>query len=57
MDFLQNLFCYVKYCKGLAFEQDPDYEHRRNLFRKILLDINQINDMKFSWSKKKMKNQ
>ena len=56
MDFLQNLFCYVKYCKGLAFEQDPDYEHRRNLFRKILLDINQINDMKFSWSKTIAKN-
>ena len=47
---------YVKYCKGLAFEQDPDYEYLRNLFRKILLDINQINDMKFSWSKNVAKN-
>ena len=27
---------YIKYCKNLAFEQDPDYEYLRNLFRKIL---------------------
>jgi serine/threonine protein kinase len=30
---------YVKYCKNLAFEQDPDYEYLRNLFRNILKKI------------------
>ena len=40
---------YIKYCKNLQFEQDPNYEYLRNLFKSILLKINEINDMKFSW--------
>ena len=40
---------YIKYCRNLGFEQDPDYEYLRNLFKNILLKNNQINDMKFSW--------
>ena len=47
---------YIRYCKNLAFEQDPDYEYLRNLFRRILLTSNQINDMKFSWLKVHGKN-
>jgi hypothetical protein len=27
---------FYKYCKSLNFEQDPDYEYLRNIFRKIL---------------------
>ena len=42
---------YIKYCKNLKFEQDPDYEYLRNLFKNILFSRNQINDMNFSWSK------
>ena len=40
---------YIKYSKDLSFEQDPDYEYLRNLFKSVLLKSNQINDMKFSW--------
>ena len=40
---------YIKYCKNLAFEQTPDYEYLRNRFRTILLKMNQINDLKFTW--------
>ena len=47
---------YIKYCKNLAFEQDPDYEYLRNLFKNILLSENQINDMNFSWSKTNSEN-
>ena len=43
---------YVKYCKNLAFEQDPDYEYLRNLFRNILKKIHEKNDLNFSWNKK-----
>ncbi len=43
---------YIKYTKKLLFEQDPDYDYLRNLFRRVLLRMNQINDMKFSWVKK-----
>ena len=43
---------YIKYCKHLKFEQDPDYEYLRNLFKSILLKMNEINDMIFSWNLK-----
>ena len=44
---------YIKYCRNLTFEQNPDYEYLRNLFRNILLNLNTTNDLKFSWIKKK----
>ena len=42
---------YIKYSKNLEFEQDPDYEYLRNLFRKILMNKIEINDNKLSLSK------
>ena len=44
---------YIKYCRNLKFEQDPDYEYLRNLFKSILSRNNEINDLKFSWIVKK----
>ena len=45
---------YIKYCKKLTFEQDPNYEYLRNLFRKVLLDENnQIKELHFSWRNNK----
>ena len=41
---------YLKYCRKLAFEQDPDYEYLRNRFRNILMNLNEINDLKFTWT-------
>ena len=46
---------YLKYCKSLSFEQDPDYEFLRNLFRSILLRMNTINDSIFTWTQRKKK--
>ena len=40
---------YYKYCRKLNFEQEPDYEYLRNVFRRILLSLNEIYDYKFSW--------
>ena len=40
---------YLKYCRNLAFEQDPNYEYLRSLFKNILMERNQIKDIKFSW--------
>ena len=39
---------YLKYCKNLKFEENPDYEYLRNLFRKILMNLDEINDKRFS---------
>ena len=43
---------YIKYSRNLYFEQQPDYEYIRNLFRKVLSRSNNIYDLKFSWIKK-----
>jgi hypothetical protein len=40
---------YVQYCRGLEFEQDPDYDYLRSLFTSILMKNNQKNDYNFFW--------
>ena len=53
---LPNQFAeYIKYCKNLEFEQEPDYNYLRNLINsnKPLIHINKfINLMQFSWMTK-----
>ena len=57
---LPNQFAeYIKYCKNLEFEQEPNYNYLRNLFIEIinsnkpLININKfINLMQFSWMAK-----
>jgi serine/threonine protein kinase len=44
---------YIDYCKNLYFEQDPNYDYLKSLFYNILTNINQKNDMKFSWISKR----
>ena len=39
---------YLEYCKNLKFEENPDYEYLRNLFRKILMNFNEINNKRIS---------
>ena len=38
---------YIKYCKNLKFEENPDYEKLRNLFRQVLLKRQAIYDCNF----------
>ena len=40
---------YINYCRRLYFEQTPDYEYLRNLFKKVLKKFDTINDLNFSW--------
>ena len=44
---------YIKYCRNLEFEQDPNYNYLRNLFKRILFIYNQKNDLNFFWNFKK----
>ena len=43
---------YIQYCRNLCFEEDPDYEYLKNLFKIILEKNNLKNDLFFSWIKK-----
>jgi hypothetical protein len=40
---------YIKYCRDLSFEQDPNYDYLRSRFRTILFRMNTINDLNFTW--------
>ena len=47
---LPNEFCqYMNYVKKLSFEQKPDYEYLRNLFKNILFKNKERLDNIFSW--------
>ncbi|KAI1708872.1 protein kinase domain-containing protein [Ditylenchus destructor] len=41
---------YINYCKGLAFEEEPDYEYLRSLFRQLFHSQGYANDYLFDWN-------
>ena len=51
---LPEEFCdYIKYVKGLKFEENPNYDYLRGLFINIMNKMNCKNDLNFSWLKYK----
>ena len=48
---------YIKYCRNLTFEQEPDYNYLKSLFNNILEKNQQKNDLNFYWiiNNKKLK--
>ena len=40
---------FLKYCKALEFTQKPNYDYLRGLLNRVLLKMNEKNDLKFSW--------
>lgn len=44
---------YLQYTKNLRFEDKPDYEHCRKMFRSVMARNNFENDFDWDWSKKK----
>ena len=50
--FPPELAEYVRYTRNLKFEQNPDYNYLKGLFRKIMEDKGyDPNDIRFDWSK------
>ena len=44
---------YLRYCRSLDFEQRPDYNFLRGLFRKVLVERSVSNDIEYDWIKRK----
>lgn len=47
---------YINYCKGLKFEEKPDYSYLRNLFLTLMKKEGLENDYIFDWTKEDVKN-
>ena len=45
---------YVKYCRNLKFEEEPDYEFLKNLLKKVMSDNEFKLDYIYDWSDKKV---
>ena len=43
---------YLSYCRGLGFEEDPDYTYLRQLFKTLFGSLNYQNDEIFDWARK-----
>ena len=46
---------YLNYCRGLRFEESPDYMYMRQLFRILFRTLNQQYDYIFDWTMLKQK--
>jgi hypothetical protein len=47
-------FCtYVTYTRNMAFEQEPDYEYLRGLFKTVMNKHGYQNDQEFDWVQSK----
>ena len=46
----KELICYIEYCYDLEFNESPNYEMLRRLFKRALQNNNLENDNKFEWT-------
>ncbi|CAK6450192.1 unnamed protein product [Pipistrellus nathusii] len=46
---------YLNYCRGLRFEETPDYEYLKELFRTLFRNLNLSYDFVFDWTLLKQK--
>lgn len=46
---------YLNFCRGLRFEEQPDYMYLRQLFRILFRTLNHIYDYVFDWTLLKQK--
>ena len=49
----EELIEYIKYCKNLNYEEEPDYVYLTELFTKILTKMKEKIDYKFDWVNKR----
>jgi len=49
-DMPEEFITYMSYCRGLKFEEKPDYNYLRELFKKSFETLNYEYDYAFDWS-------
>ncbi|XP_023363494.1 casein kinase I-like isoform X2 [Otolemur garnettii] len=53
--FPEEFALYLKYCRSLRFEENPDYMYLRQLFRVLFRNLNYQHDYIFDWTASKPK--
>merc|ERR1712032_613147 len=51
-----EFYQYLNYAKNLEFEQTPDYEYLKNLFKNLMEKNNYVYDLEFDWISQAKKN-
>ena len=49
-NYSEEFVIYFQYCRGLQFEEKPDYNYIRALFKNIFEKYNYIHDFKYDWT-------
>lgn len=49
-NFPEEFIVYFQYCRGLQFEEKPDYNYLRSLFKSIFEKFNFEYDFKYDWT-------
>ena len=49
----QEFATYFSYCRGLKFDEKPDYDYCRKLFSDLMVRMNYKMDFVYDWTEKK----
>ena len=49
--FPEEFKSYLRYCRGLEFEDKPDYEYLRRIFRSLYDSLGYENDFIYDWTR------
>jgi hypothetical protein len=51
-NYLDEFVEYINYTRNMGFEQDPDYEYLRGLFKNVMAAHGLVIDTEFDWTAK-----
>ena len=52
----EEFHMYIHYCRGLRFDENPDYEYLRKLFKNLFYRLGHKYDWKFDWTLEALQN-
>ena len=52
----EEFHMYIHYCRGLGFDENPDYEYLRKLFKNLFYRLGHQYDWKFDWTLEALQN-
>lgn len=55
--FPEEFITFFQYCRGLQFEEKPDYNYLRNLLKNVFEKYEYEYDFKFDWGLKKIESE